>query len=131
MRGALPFIVLATLSFTGSCAHSLMLADGADVIELPTATDAVPDLATNLIEMPTAYVDGREIYAEKINLASAAATELCARQLNCPAVRVRRADMYQRADGTIWTVVRLNACGEERVYEETLAGWNDATSRLR
>jgi hypothetical protein len=127
MRGTSLFIVLVALSFTASCVRSPMLASAGDAVDLPTATDA----DTNVIEMPALYVDAAEIYARKTKSASAAATKLATRELTCPAVRVRRADMYQRADGTFWTVVRLNACGEERVYEETAAGWSDATSRLR
>jgi len=103
-----------------------MLADAGDAVRL-TATDAVP----GFIEMPPLYVDSREAYGQKIKKASADATDLCARQLNCPAVRVLRADSYEQTDGTSWTVVRLNACGEQRVYEKTRGGWNDATSRLR
>lgn len=133
MRGAFFFIVLATISVTASCVRAPMpmVANAGDAVELPTATDAVSEPPATFIEMPPLYVDAREVYARKVKTASTAATKLCARQLDCPAVRVRRADMYRRADGTLWTVVRLNACGEERVYEETLAGWSDATARLR
>jgi hypothetical protein len=130
MRGALPFIVLVTLSLTASCVRAPMLANAGDAVDPPTATDAV-SIPASVIEMPPLYVDARDIYARKIEGASAASTVLCSRQLACPAVRVRRAYMYQRADGTLWTVVRLNACGEERVYEEKASGWSDATSRLR
>jgi hypothetical protein len=91
----------------------------------------VPAAAPSLIEMPPLYVDARAAYAQKMKIAAAQATALCARQLNCPAVRVRRVDHYIRADNTPWTVVRLNACGEERVYEKTPKGWKDATWRLR
>ena len=129
MRGALLFIVFTT--FTASCVRSPILADARDVVLLPTATDAIPDTAANSIEMPPLYVDGAESYGQKIRRAAADAAEVCARELRCPAVRVRRADLYQRADGTFWTVVRMNACGEERVYEKTRSGWNDAPSRLR
>lgn len=126
MRGI--FILLAVVSFTASCARSpVRVASAGDAIH---ATDAV-DPAPGVIEMAPLYVDAREVYARKIAGASAAATRLCGQEQRCPVVRVRRADMYQRADGTIWTVVRINACGEERVYEETLAGWSDATARLR
>lgn len=130
MRGVLPFIVLV-LSLTASCARApVMLANAGDAVDPPTATDAV-SVPASVVEMPPLYVDARDIYARKIEGASAESTKLCARQVGCPAVRVRRADMYQREDGTFWTVVRLNACGEERVYEEKASGWSDATSRLR
>jgi hypothetical protein len=127
MRVPLLFVVLMTMSFSASCMRSPMLADAGDVVPQRTATDAV----MGYVEMPPLYVDASAHYGRKIKKASADATELCARQLNCPAVRVLRADAYQRADGTSWTVVRLNACGEQRVYEQTRHGWNDATSRLR
>lgn len=121
------FFAFAALSLTTSCIRSPMLADAGDAVDPPTATDAV----VGFIEMPPLYVDSREHYGRKIEKASTDATALCARQLNCPSVRVLRADAYQRADGTSWTVVRLNACGEQRVYEETRWGWSDATARLR
>jgi hypothetical protein len=130
MRGALLFIGLAMS--TASCVRApTLVANAGDAVGLPTATDAASNPPATLIEMPPLYVDAREVYARKIKTASTEATKLCARRLNCPAVRVRRADMYRRADGTLWTVVRMNVCGEERVYEETLAGWSDATARLR
>ena len=91
----------------------------------------VPAAAPTLVEMPPLYVDARAAYARKMKTAAAQATALCVRQCNCPAVRVRRVDLYIRADNTPWTVVRLNACGEERVYEKTPEGWKDATWRLR
>lgn len=129
MRGTLLIILIIALSFTASCVRAPLLADAGDVIPRATATDESP--STSLIHMPPLYVDASHIYAQKIKKASVDATVLCARKLNCPAVRVRRADSYVREDGTTWTVVRLNACGQERVYEETLLGWSDATSRLR
>jgi hypothetical protein len=135
MRGALLFLVCMALSFTASCVRSpipsrVMLASAGDVVPLSTATDA-PAESSTLIEMPPVYVDAKQDYALKIERASADATDLCARLTKCPAVRVRRADLYEQADGTAWTVVRLSACGEERVYEKTRWGWNDATWRLR
>ena len=136
MRGALLFIVFIALSFTASCVRSpmlanVMLASAGDALPLPAAKDEVPVATSSFIEMPPLYVDASEEYARKIERASAVATDLCAREWSCPAVRVRRADLYEQADGTTRTVVRLNACGEERVYEKTRWGWNDATWRLR
>ena len=125
MRVSLLVVVLAAASFTASCVHAPpMLADASDVVPAPTATDA-----DDVIEMPPLYVEST--YGQKIARASAEAIDLATRKLNCPAVRVLRADSYERADGTSWTVVRVNACGEQRVYEETSLGWRDATARLR
>lgn len=123
MRVPLLFVVVPALFFfTASCVRSPMLADASDV--LATASDA-----NVVIEMPPVYVESS--YEQRIAKASAEATELAARNLSCPAVRVLRADSFERADGTVWTVVRMNACGEQRVYAETSLGWNDATARLR
>lgn len=122
MRAPLLFLVVGTFSLTASCVRSPMLADASDVVDLPTATDAV-------IEMPPVVVESS--YAQKIAIASAEATRLAAHRLNCPAVMVLRADAYERADGTPWTVIRMLVCGEQRVYERTRQGWNDATARLR
>jgi len=91
----------------------------------------VPAATPNLIETPPLLADARAACAQKIEIAAAQAIALCARQLNCPAVRVLRVNHHIRADKTPWTVVRLNACGEERVYEKTPQGWKDATWRLR
>jgi hypothetical protein len=124
MRASLFVMLSFTLPFTVSCVRSPMLADASDVVALPTATDA-----DGVIEMPPVYVESS--YGQKIARASAEATDLATRKLNCPAVRVVRADSYERADGTSWTVVRLNVCGEQRVYEETSQGWHEATARLR
>lgn len=127
MRSTSLFIFVM-LSLTASCARSpVVVANAGDV--LPAATDAIP--STGLIEMPSLHVVSTKSFGQQIEEASADATTLSARELNCPAVRVRRADLYQRPDGTTWTVVRMNVCGEERVYEKTLSGWNDATARLR
>ncbi len=131
MRVPLLFIVFATLSFTASCVRSPMLASAGDAVGLPAAGDAVVVPSGGFIEMPPLYVDATNRYGQRIKRASAAATALCARRLSCPAVRVLRADWYLRADGTPWTVVRMNACGEQRVYEKTPSGWSDATARLR
>lgn len=130
MRGASLFIAFTALFLTASCVRSpVLVANAGDV--LPAATDAVPSAGAGMIEMPPLYVVSTKSFGQKIEEASADATALSARELNCPAVRVRRADLYQRPDGTTWTVVRMNVCGEERVYEKTLSGWNDATARLR
>lgn len=130
MRNTLVPIV-SLLSLTAACIPSSMLVSAQDAVFPPTAMGAVPVATGKMIEMPPVVVDGRVIYGRMIKRASADATALCARELDCPAVRVRRADHYVREDGTPWTVVRLNACGEDRVYEKTLEGWKDATSRLR
>ena len=122
MRVPLLFLVVGTFSLAASCVRSPMLADASDVVDLPTATDSV-------IEMPPVIVESS--YGQKIATASAEATNLAARRLNCPAVWVLRADAYERADGTPWTVIRLMVCGEQHVYEKTSQGWNDATARLR
>jgi hypothetical protein len=108
-----------------------MLASAGDAVLPPAAAEADELTAPGFVEMPPIYVDAREQYAKRVEKASTDATELCSRELSCPAVRVVRAGLYRRGDGTVWTVVRLNACGEERVYEKTSSGWNDATARLR
>jgi hypothetical protein len=122
MRAPLMLVVVPSLFFTASCVRSPMLADASDV--LTTGSDA-----NVVIEMPPVYVEST--YEQRIAKASAEATELATRKLSCPAVRVLRADSFERADGTVWTVVRMNACGEQRVYAETRLGWHDATARLR
>ena len=115
-------IPVVSMLSSAACVRPLMLADASKAVDI--ATDA-----SGVIEMPPAYVESS--YPQKIAGAAAEVRELASRSLNCPAVRVLRADAYERADGTSWTVVRLNACGEQRVYEAANGGWREATARLR
>jgi len=49
----------------------------------------------------------------------------------CARVRVERVDRIIRSDGTLWVVVRLNACGEKIVFEKHGNTWRDITWRIR
>lgn len=131
MRGALFVVLCAVLSLTAACARQPLRARAAPGVLVASAASTGHDAIQGLIEMPPLFVDGRESYRLRVERAAAAATAFSARQLSCPAVHVRRADHYIRADGTPWTVVRVNACGEEHVYEQRLGDWQDATARLR
>ena len=128
MKVALLFVALCAMPLVTSCARQpTLLADASDVVAEARATDA----DTGFIEMPPLYVDASTQYRLQVEQASADAIEAHVRRTRCPRVRTLRTDIYRRADGTPWTVVRLHACGEERVYEKTLHGWREATARLR
>lgn len=113
--------MLLLLSAT-ACSHQPMLADAGDVIR-QTATDA--NTNTNA---PLSWSD-----CTNIQRVAADAARAHAERTGCPVVRVRRADILTRSDGSPWLVVRLTACGDERVYERTpvKSDWSDATARLR
>lgn len=49
----------------------------------------------------------------------------------CPRIRVVRSELLIRRSGKQWAVVRLDVCGETRVYEKRRGRWLDATWRLR
>ena len=49
----------------------------------------------------------------------------------CSRIRVVRSELLIRRSGKQWAVVRLNVCGETRVYEKRRGRWLDATWRLR
>ena len=49
----------------------------------------------------------------------------------CPRVRVERIDRIIRSNGSIWVVVRLNACGEKMVFEKHGTIWRDITWKIR
>lgn len=127
MRGVLLLGTLGVLLTAAGCAHAPP--PTADAVLVASAGEAAP-AATNLVEMPPLYVEARGNYGQQIEWASTDATELCARQSGCPVVRVRRTDLYLRPDGSTWTVVRLTACGEERVYAKSHGRWSDASWRL-
>jgi hypothetical protein len=63
--------------------------------------------------------------------AAAEAMLHAAARTGCPRTRVERADAVLRSDGRIWLIVRLDVCGEKRVYEKRRGAWRDATWRLR
>ena len=54
-----------------------------------------------------------------------------AARTGCPKIRVERADVIVRSNGKLWLVVRLNVCGEKRVYEKQKKSWRDVTWRLK
>jgi hypothetical protein len=125
MRGVL-LLSFGVLLTTAGCAHAPPPA--ADGVLVASAGQSAA--AMNRVEMPPLYVQARENYGQQIEWASTDATELCARQSGCPVVRVRRTDLYLRPDGSTWTVVRLSACGEERVYAKSHGRWSEASWRL-
>jgi hypothetical protein len=49
----------------------------------------------------------------------------------CPKIRISRSEILIRQSGEQWAVVKLNVCGETRVYEKRRGRWLDATWRLR
>jgi len=110
-----PLLGLALIALTGACTHQRPLV--ADVGVRTTVTDVGSGADT--------------VSPAKVRRAAAEVVALHAQRFGCPAVRVRRADSLVRGDGTPWLVVRLQACGEERVYERTELGWSEATARLR
>lgn len=64
--------------------------------------------------------------------AAAQATLYATARTGCPKIRVERADVIIRSSGEPWLVVRLNICGEKRVYEKKVnEKWRDATRRLK
>jgi len=54
-----------------------------------------------------------------------------AAQTACPRIRVERAHVIVRSTGELWLVVKLNVCGEKRVYEKRKTKWRDVTWRLK
>ena len=54
-----------------------------------------------------------------------------ASRTGCPKIRVERADVIVRSTGKLWLVVKLNVCGEKRVYEKRKSKWRDVTWRLK
>jgi hypothetical protein len=64
--------------------------------------------------------------------AAAQATLYAAARTGCPRVRVERADVIVRSSGKPWLVVKLNVCGEKRVYEKLVnEKWKDVTWKLK
>ena len=115
MRSA-PLLGLALTALTGACTHQRPL-----VADVGAARTTVSDAGSEAVTVSPA----------KVQRAAAEVVAFHEQRFGCPAVRVRRADSLVRGDGTPWLVVRLQACGEERVYEKTDLGWSDATARLR
>ena len=122
MRAAQLLLTIVVLCFATSCVRAPLLADAGDAVLRARASDATRRSTVPAVTDPTG----------DIQQAAAEAAAICARESNCPAVRIRRADAFVRADGSPWLVVRLSVCGEDRVYEQTgTLGWREATLRLR
>lgn len=49
----------------------------------------------------------------------------------CPIIRVERVDDIVRSDGTMWKVMRLNVCGEKKVWERRNLIWKDVSWKMR
>lgn len=130
MRGVLVIALFGALSVSAACVGPAKVSGIGDVRLAAAAPDRIDD-SSGFVEMPPLYVDGRESHRLKVERAATEVLGLSARELRCPTVHVRRADHYTRADGSPWTVVRVHACGEDRVYERVTGAWQDATARLR